>query len=377
VKPGEAGGAIVGVVSEPARACEVYPAPAPALGYRPALDGLRALAIAAVVLAHLYGWPLHGGNGVELFFVLSGFLITSLLLEEHETRGRVSLRSFYARRAYRLLPALYVMLGVFVAWFGVTGRLNRHAWVGVAAGLTYVTNFLGSGFAGIPFELQVLWTLAQEEQFYVLWPPLLFFVLRGRRRLGLAVALAGAVLAVVQDLEAAHGSWSWSGATPAIQSFGILLGCAAAISVRLGPTIVARARALTLPSLVIVIGMLIYLPSASFYPWPFVLFCAACAVLVVSSYEGSSRTARLVLSNPAVVYLGKISYSLYLWNVLVLFAISRYVTLDASSRLFSLVACLVVAGASYSFVEMPFLRRKRRLSRSASAAMVVAEQPSS
>src|SRR3954453_8456902 len=83
------------------------------MGYRPALDGLRAIAIAAVVGGHIYRWPIQGGNGVQLFFVLSGFLITTLLLQEQQVRGRVSLRSFYLRRAYRLLPALYVMLGVF------------------------------------------------------------------------------------------------------------------------------------------------------------------------------------------------------------------------------------------------------------------------
>jgi peptidoglycan/LPS O-acetylase OafA/YrhL len=317
------------------------------------------------VLAHLYGWPREGGNGVELFFVLSGFLITSLLLEEQEERRHVSLRAFYARRAYRLLPALYVMLGVFVLWFGVTGRLDRHAWVGLLAGLTYVTNFLGSDFAGIPFELQVLWTLAQEEQFYVLWPPLLFLVLRGRRRLALTVAAAGAALAVAQDVAAARGWWHWFGASPVIQSLGILLGCAAALAVRLEPALVARARPLALPSLVLVAAMLIDLPTASFYPWSFVVFCVACAVLVVAAFEGTSRTARLLLATPPAVFLGKISYSLYLWNVLVVFAISRYVPLDAAAKIFGVAACLAVASTSYYFVELPFLRRKRRLSRAA------------
>ena len=332
------------------------------MGYRPALDGLRAIAIAAVVGAHVYAWPSHGGNGVELFFVLSGFLITSLLLEEQQVRGRVSLSAFYRRRAYRLLPALYVMLIVFVLLFALTGRLNRHAWVGVAAGLAYVTNFLGASFAGIPFELQVLWTLAQEEQFYVLWPPLLIVVFRGRLRPALIAASTGALVAVIQTWATARGDVTWMGSGPLTQSFGILLGCMTALIVRLYPGVLKSSRFATFPSLLAVVGMLIVLPGKSFYPWPFVIFCVACAVLVLGAFEGTAPTARALLASRPLVFLGKVSYSLYLWNVLVLFAISRYWPLNWATRILTVATAVGVATASYYLIEMPFLRRKRRLS---------------
>jgi peptidoglycan/LPS O-acetylase OafA/YrhL len=320
----------------------------------------------------VYGWPGHGGNGVELFFVLSGFLITSLLLEEQQVRGCVSLRAFYRRRAYRLLPGLYVMVAVFVLLFAVTGRLGRHAWIGVVAGLAYVTNFLGSSFAGIPFELQVLWTLAQEEQFYVLWPPLLILGFRGRLRPALIAALIGLVIALVQTWAAAKGDLTWMGSRPITQSFGILLGCVIALVVRLSPGVLGWFRFATLPSLAVVVGMLIYLPGVSFYPWPFVIFCGACAVLVLGAFEGTALGAQALLASRPFVFLGKISYSLYLWNVLVLFAIVRYWPLNWASRVVSVALAVAVAAASYYLVELPFLRRKRRLSLEATSPRVPA-----
>jgi peptidoglycan/LPS O-acetylase OafA/YrhL len=343
------------------------------MGYRPALDGLRAVAIAAVVGGHVYGWPRYGGAGVELFFVLSGFLITSLLLEEQQVRGHVSLSAFYRRRAYRLLPALYVMLAAFAVLFAVTGRFNRHAWVGIAAALTYVTNFLGASFAGIPFELQVLWTLAQEEQFYVLWPPLLILVFRGRLRPALIAASIGALIALVQTWATARGDLTWIGSGPLTQSLGILLGCVTALVLRLAPGILSWSRIATWPSLVIVVGMMIYLPGIGFYPYSYMIFCAACAVLVLAAFEGTALTARALLASRPLVFLGKVSYSLYLWSVLVVFAIVRYWPLNWLTRISSVALAIAVATASYHLVEMPFLRRKRRLSLKATSPRMSAE----
>src|SRR5215210_5045153 len=181
------------------------------LPYMPGLDGLRALAVLAVLLYHAdLGWIPGGFLGVEVFFVISGYLITALLLAEWQKRGHLDLKGFWLRRARRLLPALYVLLVVCMA-YGVVFLPGEVAGLrgDVLAALGYVTNWyliLGqeSYFeaVGRPSLLQHLWSLAVEEQFYLLWPPILALGLaigatRLRRRRTLTLALAGAVAAAV------------------------------------------------------------------------------------------------------------------------------------------------------------------------------------
>jgi peptidoglycan/LPS O-acetylase OafA/YrhL len=331
-------------------------------GYRPALDGIRAIAILAVIGAHVYDWPRLGGNGVELFFVLSGFLITTLLLEEHRVEGHVSLKQFYRRRAYRLLPALYTMLAVFLVLEIVEGALDRDATVGIVAGLLYVTNFLREEFANIPFEMMPLWTLAQEEQFYFLWPPLLFLVLRARILPALEIAVIGAIAAATVGW-VTLGQNTWFGSGPITQMYGILVGCAAAVCVVKSPRTLSAARWLGLPGLVIAVGMLFWMPSGlSFYHGPFIVMCLAAGFGVLSAYEGRPAIVRHVLGSRPLVFVGRISYSLYLWNVLVYFQLARINSLDEDLlKPLAIGLTFLVATCSYYFIELPFLRRKRRL----------------
>lgn len=181
------------------------------LPYLPGLDGLRALAVLAVLLYHAdLPWIPGGFLGVEVFFVISGYLITSLLLAEWRQRGRIDLAGFWLRRARRLLPALYLLLAVTLAFAVVflpeeVARLRGDA----IAAFGYVTNWylvLGqeSYFetVGRPSLLQHLWSLAIEEQFYVLWPLLFaagisFGIKRWRRRRLLLAALVGAASSVL------------------------------------------------------------------------------------------------------------------------------------------------------------------------------------
>jgi peptidoglycan/LPS O-acetylase OafA/YrhL len=170
------------------------------LGYVPALDGIRAIAIALVVVVHATRRPPSGNLGVDLFFVLSGFLITTILLEERATRGHVPLSAFYRRRALRLVPALVVMLGCFLLVSTVLalvrGTSLHEPVLGVAAGLGYFSNIViaaGDRPFAMPSPIHHLWSLAEEEQFYLVWPLVLFVVLRGHVRWGLLLA-AGAVV---------------------------------------------------------------------------------------------------------------------------------------------------------------------------------------
>ena len=181
------------------------------LPYSPGLDGLRAFAVIAVLLYHAeLAWIPGGFLGVEVFFVISGYLITALLLAEWRQRGRIDLKTFWLRRARRLLPALYVMLVVTLA-FSVVFLPGEVAGLrgDVFAAFGYVTNWYlifgqESYFeaVGRPSLLQHLWSLAVEEQFYLIWPPILALGLcigatRLRRRRVLTVALFGALASAV------------------------------------------------------------------------------------------------------------------------------------------------------------------------------------
>jgi peptidoglycan/LPS O-acetylase OafA/YrhL len=173
--------------------------------YLPGLDGLRAIAVAAVVAYHLgYGWAQGGLLGVGVFFTLSGYLITDILVGQWAARGRIKLGDFWMRRARRLLPALFVMLAVVTIWVNVFARSFLPGFRGnVIASVFYVSNWWYIGqhasyyarFAP-PTPLDHLWSLAVEEQFYLVWPwvVLLLVWLAGRarrRRRGLVDGLGG------------------------------------------------------------------------------------------------------------------------------------------------------------------------------------------
>ena len=174
--------------------------------YLPGLDGMRAFAVVAVMLYHANSSWLKGGFiGVEVFFVISGYLITLLLISEHEKLGLVDMKSFWIRRFRRLLPALFVMMTLLSVWTALFEREALGQLRGdILAGIFYISNwyqiFIGAGYsASNDFApLRHLWSLAVEEQFYLVWPIVMVALLRkGSRKIAeLAVYLFGAALVI-------------------------------------------------------------------------------------------------------------------------------------------------------------------------------------
>jgi len=305
-----------------------------------------------------------GAVGVTVFFVLSGFLITCLLLEEWERRGAVSLRRFWGRRALRLLPALLLLLSVDVAvHLAIDGSAGpARAWAAVWGPLSYVWNWLL--IAGRrPNELTPLWSLSVEEQFYVAWPLLLLALLaaglRGRR---LAVAVAGlACVALVWELRwwAAVGGASRLYSGTDMRAYQLLGGCALACAWRAGAldrVLSSRAArpAAWLAAGVLVATALMTRGSAEVTPLG-ALSAAAAGAVILGCVEGRARVVRLLGEGPLAA-IGRISYGVYLWN----FFFVDITGWRAPYRALDLALTLLVPYLSFRLVEEPCLRFKER-----------------
>ena len=304
---------------------------------RPALDGLRALAVAAVVVYHVDDNVLPGGFvGVDLFFVLSGYLITSLLLREHAASGSVSLREFWSRRIRRLWPLGWLLIGAvgMAGAFGVwAADQQRTLGSQSIAGLANVSNWwqmANGGYLeefGDPSPLRHLWSLAVEEQMYVLWPLALIGLIRLSRRRGHDVVWIGiAVLSVASVGSAWFSTPERAYLATDSRAIGILVGAALAVAWSRHPlngprTVVARKVASTLGAIgaaVLVAACVTASPmSSSLHRGGFLLIAlAGCGVVAAAL---SSTVARDVLSVTPLVWLGERSYAVYLihWPLVV------------------------------------------------------------
>jgi peptidoglycan/LPS O-acetylase OafA/YrhL len=303
-------------------------------GYRPALDGIRALAVGSVVAYH-FGWKaLPGGFlGVDVFFVLSGYLITSILLSEHARRGSISMSGFYSRRVRRLFPALALVV------VAVSIDTVRHAnplqladrFHDMMAALFYYANwhfiatdqsyFAGSSGAS---PLRHTWSLSIEEQFYFVWPLLLLVLLRAltlRRRgliaLGLVAATLLSTLAMALTYDAASPSRSYYGSDGRAQQ--LLVGVLLALGLH-GLTRTARAArvwaviaASSLLSLLFLMHRL-HDTSSKYYHGGALVAALVTAVLVAAVELHPESQIGALLSLRPVVWVGKVSYGIYLWH---------------------------------------------------------------
>lgn len=347
------------------------------ISYRRDIDGLRAVAVLSVVAFHAFPSLVPGGYvGVDIFFVISGFLISTIVFRELEA-GQFRLTHFYARRIRRIFPALSAVLAfcIVFGWFALLpveyAQLGRH----VAGGAAFLSNFVLWGEAGY-FDataeykpLLHLWSLGIEEQFYIVCPPLLALAWYLRLRMAvvlLLVLLASFILNVARIDEHAVSTFYM----PMTRAWELLVGAVLAyVSLHAPPlsmplaglsTFGAAARAL-LGALLIVIAIC-FLHSTSRFPGWWALLPTVGAVLVISAGECAPMN-RLLLGNRVMVFIGLISYPLYLWHwPLLSFArVMEAGTPAAWIRAAAVMLSFLLAWLTYRFIEQPVRARKGAL----------------
>lgn len=329
------------------------------------IQGLRAVAVLLVVFEHIFGQPVGGFVGVDVFFVISGFLITGLLIAERERTGRISLRDFYVRRVRRLMPAAIVVIGLTLITAFALLPLPRVLQAVVDAGWSVVflanwhfaaqdTDYFASGGPTSPF--QHFWSLSVEEQFYLVVPVLLLVVLgvgtaRSGRWLGfglmsvLTVASLGwAVLATASDPSASYFSSTvraWE------LGFGAMIAFGAPIWLRI-PTWLGALAAWV--GLVAILVASIMIDGTAAFPGPLALIPVVGAALVLIGGAAQERSAPFILRTRPMVAIGNVSYSLYLWHFpIYILAVS----IDASAAWIALPLSLAAAFVTFHLVEQP------------------------
>ena len=351
------------------------------MGYLPGLDGIRAIAIIGVLLYHADLPFMPGGFlGVDVFFVLSGFLITSLILEEFDRSGRVDFAKFYLGRARRLVPALVlVLLVTAIAAAFIYRDAARQVAADVLASIFYINNWwyvLADQsyfeFIGRPPLLKHLWSLSVEEQFYLIWPAVAYLVVRRARRPGLlvvALVLAAASTAWMAVLSIMNGYPDYADPSRAYfgtdsHAMGLLIGAALATFWRPGrlarkvPRGGAAIWTITgIGSLAVVIWFFAYV--GEFTPWlyrgGFLIIALVTAVLIAVATHPAVRFGTILGIRP-MRYIGQRSYGLYLWHWPI-FMVTRPgldIPLDGIGLLgLRLALTFAVAELSFRFVEMP------------------------
>ncbi len=357
--------------------------PSTPLAHQPALDGIRAVAVGAVILFHgSVTWASAGFFGVDIFFVLSGFLITYLLLREITTTGRVAVKAFWLRRARRLLPALVLVLLV-VAVYGATLATDQEAlglrgdllgslfyvqnWRLVLSGNAYFAQF------GSPSPLRHMWSLAIEEQWYLIWPLAFLGITKlARRRVpviaGIVLGLAAASAVWMAVLQGNDGSRAYYGTDTRAQA--LLLGAALAVvfSARPGPR--TRTGSVIVQTTgvagALFLAWVITQQSESWdrlYQGGFTLVALATAAVIAAAMIPGPL--RFVLSVPPLPQIGLISYGLYLWHwpVFVWLSPERSGLVGQRLLLARVAVTLVIAIASYVLVERPIRSQRFRFVR--------------
>jgi peptidoglycan/LPS O-acetylase OafA/YrhL len=341
------------------------------LSYRPEIDGLRAVAVIPVVLYHLSPeWIPGGFMGVDVFFVISGFLITSIVLRE-SAAGAFRLANFWMRRVRRLFPALAVLLlatlllGYFILyeaeWRALGSQLtavllltgNIHMWKETG-------DYWGSAADDIP--LLHTWSLALEEQFYLIFPVLMVVLLRIGRKSVVPILLAGALASLAYCVVATGSAPATAFYLLPARAWELLVGCLLATATYRVPERFSRHRwagALSLVGLLMLVASYFLIRSGAGFPGYKALMPTIGTLLVLACTGPGRGVVGSFLSTRPLVFVGRISYSLYLWHWPIIVFWRLHTMEDVSSPRHAIpifLASLAAASLSWHFVEKPFRR---------------------
>jgi len=347
-------------------------------GYIPTLDGWRAVAILAVIASHaghsysaasgtesFFDRISSGTHGVNLFFAISGLLITSRLLEEWDTSGGISLKRFYTRRAFRILPPALLYLGV-VALLGALGLLPV-IWSEFVAATLFYRNYLPVilGPNGAGFFTSHYWSLGVEEHFYLFWPALL--LLAGRKRAFPVAIVIAMLVAVWRHFEAWREIMLYNAIQPTYfarsdtRIDSIMWGVVAALALarpEVRAYIERYLSTIVYLALVALYGAIVYRYGTRPTYWEAMIV----PMLVVGTVLRPRSVLSRVLENPMMRWIGRLSYSLYLWEFFFVYYPGVPTTLGVWQTFpLNLIATVVCATASYYLVERPLIRIGHRL----------------
>ncbi|MEN4450268.1 acyltransferase [Mycobacterium sp. SM3041] len=344
------------------------------LGYNPGLDGLRGAATLCVIATHLsFAWCPGAFLYMDMFFVMSAYLITSLLLKGWTKTGRVGFRTFYRRRVLRLFPANYTMILTYllVAYL-ILPHFRWHLKEAAAAG-TYISNWVRAVLLPPTGCLGHTWSLAVEEQFYLLWPVLLTLLLK-------FIGLRTRLVALLVVLALGFASWrSWltfHGASierlykgTDMRADALLIGCALGVAlaipeIRESATLQRTAKRLALPCLAVLVvgGFATDIQDRAMYAGVSLFFTLASACLIAALVLPEQTIPHRIFRAPLLVFLGGICYGLYLWHYPI-FRIIKYhygIVDPVAVGLIGVPLAFAAALLSWRFIESPFLAAKNR-----------------
>ncbi len=347
--------------------------------YRPEIDGLRALAVIPVILFHAGFKPFSGGFiGVDVFFVISGYLITSIIMRDLQA-GNFSFAGFYERRARRILPALFFVMLCCIpfAWIWMFPLELEQFAASVVSVCLFVSNFLfwhQSGYFDTSGALKPLlhtWSLAVEEQFYIVFPILLLLLIRFARRRITLIMIVGALLslALSEYLARTHPAINFYWAPS--RAWELLAG-ALMTRLRIDPSR-GRDQALSLLGIALIVAAVFWFDENTPMPslWAVMPVAGTCAVIACAR---AGTLANCALSQRPVVLIGLMSYSAYLWHQ-PLFAFARIRSIVEPSPALMAALCLATFGLaafSWKYVELPWRQRRYRVFRSRRAVALTA-----
>lgn len=341
--------------------------------YVPALDSMRGLAVSMVFFFHA-GTPAFSGGfiGVDIFFVLSGFLITILLMQEQDRDGKITLRKFYLRRALRLVPALVFMVTVYLLF--CIGHFNSPAdWLyqfeDALMALSYIANWTRAFDLNRPLVLGHTWSLAIEEQYYICWPLILAMLRRVTPSLRSGAIFLLLLASWITRLGLLANCASWDRIYNGLDSradmllAGSLLASlwhSGALNFLERHPKITGAMAIVGMSALAALNFTANWQTPPLYIWQYEIV-ALSTVLVI--YDISSRPSGWIstlLNKSGLVWLGRVSYGFYLWHYPILWAVRQYRIDNRVQIMLALILTLCFTVLSNKFIELPFLRLKQK-----------------